>query len=1127
MTRAGRILVPLAVLLFLAVALLLMRDDQRGVREVHEPLLEQPAPSAPDGELPAPEVGPAERPGVADERRQDAEVDVSGRIRGRLIAAPGVEFAGARIRLQAAPPAFVGDVGQPELEPFAAIIAAVDGAGRFELAVADRRGYLDVDHPFLRVVAPHLVAAGPDEIEVAVVSAGAVRGRVVDDRGAGVADAKVRLHVAMDLAQITRDPARAASRQEMLTDGTGHFAFHGVPAEPQLRVEARPENRLPAAAQVAVVIGEWAELELVVGAGVALSGRVVDTRGSPVAAARVAVRRSQVLFANLQSGKPEVDQRETHTDAGGRFRIAGLSAGKFDITVRDSRFAPVTRNGVEVVPPSTALSDAIVLGDGAIIRGRIVDEAGVGVAGATVACVVGHKIMGFSSTMALAPKDAESMGGSLTKSAADGSFASPPLAAGDYDVIAAADGFVSGRKESIATGTDDVEVTLRRSCTLRGIVLSEQEGEPVTDFRIGLNRPLAMLDPASFIAGPTRHVIAADGTFVLEGIEPGTWRLTVLAARLAVHHSDPLELRAGEDRRGVIIMLKPESRITGLVLHQVTRAPIGGAHVTIRSGMDALRSDPLASLLDTTSADDGAFALRGLSAGRYQLSVTAVDFAPATSPRIELAENQAVDQQVILMMPGATLTGTVADAEGRPESGALIQAILLGNMLPAMATTDELGHYAIRGLAGGQYTVNKIGGSVAANPEDAMASVFSGLVTQSVTIPAGETVVLDIIGKRDGVKVRGRVSTAGEPLAQAFLSFLPTDGEGGGERMRMGTTDADGRYEVSGITPGEWSVTIQSGASFSDTRRESFDVTVPDVVELVRDFELEVTGISGTVRAADAPRPLGGVRVAVSALDGGVVVDALSRAAGSVRMSDVITGADGEWRTTGLRPGRYRVVAGGPGMFGIGGGYQPSEPIEVQVQPGLLTRGVDFRLVAGATLAGRVEDDRGHPVAGAGLFFLPLQGDDERHFAEVVSDQGGAYRADGLRPGGYRVAAKASGYAPTILPVVTVRQGETTERDITLRAGGELTLDLRDDQGLPVMGAAVRIIDSSGIDYSRFVSISDAMAGTVGSPIAGRYAIGPLPPGTYVAVIATATGSQNFDIQHGTADQQVLFELGK
>ncbi|MFG0317852.1 MAG: carboxypeptidase regulatory-like domain-containing protein, partial [Planctomycetota bacterium JB042] len=265
---------------------------------------------------------------------------------------------------------------------------------------------------------------------------------------------------------------------------------------------------------------------------------------------------------------------------------------------------------------------------------------------------------------------------------------------------------------------------------------------------------------------------------------------------------------------------------------------------------------------------------------------------------------------------------------------------------------------------------------------------------------------------------------------------------------------------------------------------------------------------------------------AVDALDEGVKIDAVSRAAGSRRVADVFTDAEGRYRVSGLRPGRYRAVAGGPGMFGFGGsGHRRSEPTEVEVRDGELLARVDFRLQPGGMLAGRVVDRDGNAVAAATVFLVPAGGPSERHFGEILSDETGAYHANGLDPDRYVLVVKAPGLAPAIESGVRIREAEETVRDVTLRDGAALTLELRDSGGAAVVGASVRLFGPDGTELTRFVTIGDALSEVVLGGTPGTVALGSLEPGTYTARIERGGAAETVTIQHGGADQVVPVTL--
>ncbi|HUG92348.1 MAG TPA: carboxypeptidase regulatory-like domain-containing protein [Planctomycetaceae bacterium] len=156
---------------------------------------------------------------------------------------------------------------------------------------------------------------------------------------------------------------------------------------------------------------------------------------------------------------------------------------------------------------------------------------------------------------------------------------------------------------------------------------------------------------------------------------------------------------------------------------------------------------------------------------------------------------------------------------------------------------------------------------------------------------------------------------------------------------------------------------------------------------------------------------------------------------------------------------------------------------------------------AGPTLAGRVIDGNGRPVAGAGVRLLQYDVPGAR--AEGTSDSSGRYRFDELPAGSYVLVASAAGLARSFRPTSLEGDGQLA-LDIVLRRPVVPIIELRDEQNRPVAGARLRELRLRGdigsfflrrIDWDTFgvtVSPSDAQ---------GRLRLPPLPEGT----ILTAT----------------------
>lgn len=235
------------------------------------------------------------------------------------------------------------------------------------------------------------------------------------------------------------------------------------------------------------------------------------------------------------------------------------------------------------------------------------------------------------------------------------------------------------------------------------------------------------------------------------------------------------------------------------------------------------------------------------------------------------------------------------------------------------------------------------------------------------------------------------------------------------------------------------------------------------------------------------------------------------------------TDQEGNYRIADVPAGNYAVMPVAPAL--VISEVNNSQGQAVVVSDGEHVEGIDFELVRGGVITGKVTDAEGHPLIEERINLLPVDQRNQRGpvysvMAGFQTDDRGVYRMFGVRPGRYRVSVGEGNdnfygrfgsvrpaYRTTFYPdatdpakatVVEIEEGtEATRIDITL---GETV------QGFSVNG---RVVDESGkpvanvsIGLSRIIVDGNNTSSSGGGTGArtdsqGEFRIEKLPAGKY------------------------------
>jgi len=239
-----------------------------------------------------------------------------------------------------------------------------------------------------------------------------------------------------------------------------------------------------------------------------------------------------------------------------------------------------------------------------------------------------------------------------------------------------------------------------------------------------------------------------------------------------------------------------------------------------------------------------------------------------------------------------------------------------------------------------------------------------------------------------------------------------------------------------------------------------------------------------------------------------------------------VTDDEGNYRITNVPPGNYTVVISAP-VFAPADESGPQKT--VLVSKGETVENIDFALVRGGVITGRVTDSDGRPLIEEEVHVYP-KNTEERQFyygrERGRTDDRGIYRIFGLPPGSYRVAAgqaedsgfggMRAGYKRTFHPDAAEASKATV---IEVKEGSEATnVDITVGRSIPKYSASGRIIDGEtgrplpGVGYGVEMFLgsdgSSSMTNGATSNSEGEFKWGNLSPGKYAIFFDAPPNSQ-------------------
>jgi hypothetical protein len=259
--------------------------------------------------------------------------------------------------------------------------------------------------------------------------------------------------------------------------------------------------------------------------------------------------------------------------------------------------------------------------------------------------------------------------------------------------------------------------------------------------------------------------------------EPGEIQVTITAPDYA-RYQEVINIGADLDHDLGMIRLEPGHDLDVEVVSR--NGPVAGATVEI--------PDHAAPVM-TDAGGYAVFSALPEEIDKVALIVSHPDYARVWQ-EVTVPDNRSV--VIELPMPG-TIFGKVLDDDGSPAAGETISAIG-PDRLGHTETISHRGSYRFEGLTPGRWQISR-----QSIQQRFMSVRQSGGGTKFAVVHENEEVQVDFIPE---VRVHGRVTLGGKPLANAWLVAVSSDGA----HLVNFATDDSGRYTTDLTRPGPWMI---------------------------------------------------------------------------------------------------------------------------------------------------------------------------------------------------------------------------------------------------------------------------------------------------------------------------------
>jgi len=733
-----------------------------------------------------------------------------------------------------------------------------------------------------------------------------VRGRVVDGRGEPIAGVHVRWQtfdfraMARRGMQFSFSPMLSQAVEGFAfpeTDADGRFVAGPFPGEAPHRMHFYREG-------FAETMRAWepevdgGEIEVVLQKGGSLEGLVMDLDAAePIPVFSIATIDRVETDAEAPGRYNPFDQGEHFEDAAGRFRLHALRPGPARLTFHADGYVSKTLPEVEIEEGAERKGLIVTLSRGAVLRGRVVDQDGEPVAGASVMALdpdqrMGRRLYDPRGDLSAPPPEIPDfreivppalfgyavglgvLGDHAERTDTNGAFELRGLPAGRTAVIAFHPDFASTIEADLVLEAgeerDGLELELSTGASVFGTV-EDRHGEPIPASMVLALSPSGFGRGSATQAGGGFYQTQTDsaGEYSIEHMESGSY---FLVSTLGDEALNPLSFFSSLDfdlvtvppdervRFDIIDESRGATRVFGRVLDR--GVPVGGGSISAVSfeGENFLGVDWKLGRIDGA----GNYEFEGLAPAEYQFELR----SGVVRTRVLVEVPDQPEYRLDLELPTGSLAGRVVDAatgtgvrrarvflrpldEDPPEG--LVASFLQSEGQLSRTNTSDDGAFVFEHLPAGRY-------ELLARPRGE-----SGGLALAASAP--QVLEIDESERRTGVLVElppslrlvGRlVDESGQPVEGARV-LCAREGAGLDARPARASSDPDGRFELTGLAEGAHVLTV-SRSGFAAERQGGVEPGSAEGDELVLTLrrgtavELRVFGPDGQPLAGASAR---------------------------------------------------------------------------------------------------------------------------------------------------------------------------------------------------------------------------------------------------------------------------------